>query len=130
KRLLIELDGLVFLLLRHRGAPFLLLSRKPKFASRTKMCAHETILERSRLNTMSDRETAPSTVSSEWRPNRMSWYPSKVDLWLAVLLWVMPVVVVVAWITALTSGSNDDLVAAMVASVLVVGILFGLVYPM
>ncbi|NLE81483.1 MAG: PH domain-containing protein [Rhodococcus sp.] len=59
----------------------------------------------------------------------MSWYPSKVDLWLAVLIWVMPVAVVVAWIAALTSGSNDDLVAAVVASVLVVGILFGLVYP-
>lgn len=60
----------------------------------------------------------------------MSWYPSKVDLWLAVLICAMPVAVVVAWILALTSGSNDDLVGAVVASVLVLGILFGLVYPM
>src|SRR5690606_13326631 len=34
-----------------------------------------------------------------------------------------------AWIVALTSGSNDDLVGAVVASVLVLGVLFGLVYP-
>ena len=60
----------------------------------------------------------------------MSWYPSKVDLWLAVLLLAMPIAVVVAWIMALTSGSSDDLIAAVVASVLVVVILFGLVYPM
>jgi len=60
----------------------------------------------------------------------MTWYPSKVDAWLALLLLVMPVGVVLAWIAALTSGSNDDLIGAVIASVLVVGILFGLVYPM
>lgn len=59
----------------------------------------------------------------------MSWYPSKVDLWLAVLLMAMPIAVVVAWTTALTSGSTGDLVGAVVATVLSVGILFGLVYP-
>ena len=60
----------------------------------------------------------------------MSWYPSKVDLWLAVLLLAMPIAVVGAWVAALASGSTDDVLAAVVASALVLGILLGLVYPM
>ena len=59
----------------------------------------------------------------------MTWYPSKVDLWLAVLLWAMPIAVVGSWVAALISGSNDDLVGPVVATVTIVGILFGLVYP-
>lgn len=60
----------------------------------------------------------------------MTWYQSKVDPWLAVLLLLMPIGVVAAWLAALTSRSNDDLIGAVVASVLVIGILLGLVYPM
>lgn len=60
----------------------------------------------------------------------MSWYRSKVDLWLGILLLALPLAVIMAWIAALTSGSREDLFAAVLASVLTIGILGGLVYPM
>src|SRR5690606_16912479 len=59
--LLVELEGSVLLLLRHREAPFLSLGRISKVAKRTRMCAHKTILGTSRLNTMSELQGPSST---------------------------------------------------------------------
>ncbi len=60
----------------------------------------------------------------------MSWYPTKVDWWLAVLLAALPLTLVAVWISTLRSGSSEDLIAAAISTVFVVGILAGLVFPM
>lgn len=60
----------------------------------------------------------------------MNWYPTKVDWWLAVLLGALPLSLVVVWISTVRFGSSEDLVAAAVSTVFVVGILGGLVFPM
>jgi hypothetical protein len=59
----------------------------------------------------------------------MNWYPSKVDTWLAILLLALPAGVLATWIAALTSRSTDDVIGAVVGTVLVAGILLGLAYP-
>lgn len=51
------------------------------------------------------------------------------DTWLAVLLCVLPISVVVTWVAALTTGSSEDLIGAVVGTLIVVGILLGLAYP-
>ena len=60
---------------------------------------------------------------------QVSWYPSKVDWWLGVLL-VVPLALIPAWIAAVASGSRAEMLAMLLATVLVVGILVGLVFPM
>lgn len=57
----------------------------------------------------------------------MNWYPSKVDWWLGALIALLPLSLVAVWVDV---GSNEELIAAASATVLVVGILAGLAFPM
>jgi len=58
------------------------------------------------------------------------WFPSKVDWWLIVALCVLPLSVIGVWVEALASDSRGDLIVAVLTTVFVAGILFGLVFPM
>jgi hypothetical protein len=60
----------------------------------------------------------------------MQWYPSKVDWWLVPLLCLPPVASIAACVALLLAGNTSGLAVGMASGVLVLGIYFGLVFPM
>lgn len=60
----------------------------------------------------------------------VSWYPSKVDWWLALVLASLPVAVIVVWVGLIASGSREDVWVAVVTTVAIPALLVGLVFPM
>lgn len=58
------------------------------------------------------------------------WYPSKIDWWLVPLLFLPPVVLVIACIGMVVTGQTVALPGCLVALVIVVMVYFGLVFPM
>jgi asparagine N-glycosylation enzyme membrane subunit Stt3 len=61
-------------------------------------------------------------------PN-ITWYPSKVDVWLAVILALLPLVMLGTLVSSLRSGNREDIVAAAVSFVIIVGVYGLLVFP-
>ncbi len=58
------------------------------------------------------------------------WYRSKVDWWLALLLILAPVVSVSACVALVVDGKTAQLPWGLAGVVLILGIYFGLVFPM
>lgn len=60
----------------------------------------------------------------------MHWYPSKIDWWLAPLLWLPPAASLTVCVTLLLQGSLTELPWGLATLLLVAGIYVGLVVPM
>jgi hypothetical protein len=60
----------------------------------------------------------------------MSWYRSKVDWWVALLLGLLPLVSVTAGLALLLGGKSSEWPWALAGILLVVVIYLGLVFPM
>jgi hypothetical protein len=60
----------------------------------------------------------------------MQWYPSKIDWWLAVILCVPPLAALTTCVVFALASMTTELLVGVALVVLVLGIYFGLVFPM
>ncbi len=58
------------------------------------------------------------------------WYPSKIDWWLVPLLALPPVTAIAVCVALAAGGKSADLPIGLAMVLVVVGIYFGLVFPM
>jgi hypothetical protein len=61
---------------------------------------------------------------------QMQWYRSKIDWWLAPILCVPPVAAILVCVAFALAGMTSGLLVGVAAVLLVLGIYFGLVFPM
>jgi len=61
---------------------------------------------------------------------QMKWYRSKIDWWLGLILCVPPVVSITVCIALALAGDTSGLLVGFAMVLFVVGIYFGLVFPM
>jgi Bacterial PH domain len=60
----------------------------------------------------------------------MQWYRSKIDWWIALLLCVPPVASIAVCVALALDGKTSELPWGIASALLVVGVYFGLVFPL